>query len=343
MSIAAELAPVAALERLWQEYRGRFKACRRQWTEADIHDLRVSARRMLGVLDIVRSLDPHTRPQQTRRLLKRLLANLDKVRDVQVMLLKMAEVPEHLAILGPFRAQLERREKRLLRRAERKIRDSRPSKVRKGVDKAHLALWKAKAQEGFPAPLLTAVDSLYQKASARSAQIDAGRPASIHAARLAFKRFRYAVEIVAPLLPTFPPQQPKRMHDYQRMMGDVRDLEILRGALTEFAANLPFPGEADPAAIDLSAICRSYEACQAQLTSTLLQERDVLSTFWRSAPERPFPWESNDDPLHHPSRDRGADEPCRRIAGRQPAAPDPKRPQEDEADRTRLEPSEGAH
>ena len=72
----------------WDTYRRNVKRCRHEFSEDAVHDVRVAARRLVAMLDIARSLEPHPRIQKVRRVLKRQLDDLDDLHDVQVMLAK---------------------------------------------------------------------------------------------------------------------------------------------------------------------------------------------------------------------------------------------------------------
>ena len=64
--------------------------------------------------------------------------------------------------------------------------------------------------------------------------VRAGDTKTIHRTRIAFKRFRYMVEALAPLLPAVTPDHRRAMRGYQCMMGDIQDMEVLLAALDKF-------------------------------------------------------------------------------------------------------------
>ena len=323
----------AVLEQRWRDYRLQFKSCRRAFSEEAVHDLRVASRRFLAVLDIVRDVDPQPFVQKTRRFFKDQLDELDELRDVQVMLVVLAEnlpaVPE-LLNLQPY---LQKRERRLLRAAQMLVKDSRVSELRERVDQIRASLEKQTRDQKFAATLLQAVDSANARVRQAYDQIDAQKPASIHQTRIAFKKFRYMAEIVWPLLPTPPEDYFKRMHDYQSVMGDIRDIVVFQAALADFAKKGASP-------IDSKPIHRYFEKRLAESVTAFVEDKGELYTFWRPASDGPFPWEKNHDSVHHPPRHRRAGEPER--GRRQPATPDPERPTEDASDRPGPEETAGA-
>jgi CHAD domain-containing protein len=325
MSGRNESLLVTAFDQRWKDYRIQFKTCRREFSEEAVHDLRIAARRFLAVLDIIRALDPQPRVQKTRRFFKDDLDELDELRDVQVMLVELEETLARIPELILFQPYLQKREKRLLRAARQQAKDWPSSGLKKRVGKTRAALEKLTADEGFTSALLQAVDNAFARVKQDYDQMDAQKPASIHQMRIAFKKFRYMVEIVQPALPIPSKNYFKGMHDYQSRMGDIRDISILLIALEEFA-------EDGMPTLDSKPIRRYFEKHLATLVTTFLEDKGELHTFWRAAPDQPFPWEKRHDPVHHPSRHRNSSGP-QRGRRRQSASTDRKRAPEDVQDR----------
>jgi hypothetical protein len=92
------------------------------------------------------------------------------------------------------------------------------------------------------------------------------------------------VEIVHPLLGEFPSENFKRMHVYQSLMGEIQDVEIIMQALAEAPLHL--------STFDAEPVRGYYERCHAEAISASMNAMDQLDTFWRAAPDQPFPWEN---------------------------------------------------
>lgn len=118
----------------------KLKTCKREFSEEAVHDLRVATRRLLAVLDLLRALDPNPRIQKIRRALKNQLDEFDDLRDVQVMLVDASEAVSNFPELKPFEKTLQEREKRLLRKARKQIKQSKSSELEKRVEKIHLSV-----------------------------------------------------------------------------------------------------------------------------------------------------------------------------------------------------------
>ena len=130
---------------------------------------------------------------------------------------------------------------------------------------------------------MQAVDDVYLITKQRHGWVDLARPATIHRVRIAFKTFRYMVEIIHPLLKDFPVEHLKRMNDYQSLMGEIQDAEVFMQTLVDVSEHASFP--------DLEPVRRYYERRHAEAISAYVKEANLLDTFWRSAPDQPFSWE----------------------------------------------------
>ena len=279
---------LATFQERWEKFNLELVHCRDEFSEAAVHDLRVATRRLVACLDLARALDPHPRLQKMRRALKSQIDELDDLRDCQVMLAELAEAVESHPELAPLHDHLLASEKRLMRKSRKQIKELKLSALQKRFEKVRASLEEQLARPEAETELLQAVDQAYETATKRYVQIDAAHPASIHRLRLAFKKFRYRVEIIHPTLPDFPKDLLKRMHDYQSLMGEVQDalsfLNLLEETTEEDSSFDPEPAR------------RYFEELRAERTSAYLDDKGELLVFWRSAPNQPFPWQASSTP-----------------------------------------------
>jgi CHAD domain-containing protein len=258
------------LDQRWITYCAELKNCRAEFSEAAVHDLRVAARRLLASLEMTRILDPHPRLQKVRSALKSLIDEFDELRDAQVMLANIADYIQDVPELAPLQKDLLRQEKRLLRAAHKEVRN---------FDLQNLKKWISKIRFCLEARLA------YATASQRYAQIDAALPATIHRLRLAFKKFRYMMEIIHPFLPGFPVENLTAMHDYQSMMGEIQDAESFLHLLDLFSEK--------KTSFDPQPARRFYERLHAERLAVYIESKGELITFWRAAAREPFPWDQD--------------------------------------------------
>ena len=269
-----------SLNTRWDTYQAELKTCRREFSEEAVHDFRVAARRLLSCLDLLRALIQDPRIQKIRRTLKDQLDNLDDLRDVQVLLADISEMIHEISALHPFQEYLQHKEKKLLRAARKEIKSLKIADLSTRIRKLNKAL-ETFTQTEPDTGLFSAVDEAYAVVKQRYALIDPIQPATIHRLRIAFKKFRYMIEIIYPTLENPPADYLKRMHNYQAAMGDIQDMEVALQELADF-------GEIAPADYDPDPIRSYYKDRHALALSHYIEDKGEVFTFWRSAPDHHF-------------------------------------------------------
>ena len=96
------------------------------------------------------------------------------------------------------------------------------AKNRAGVDAARAALM------GFAA-------KRYLRVVQCRSKVVAANPKSIHRLRVAFKQFRYTLEVLKPFLPELSAAQLKAMGEIQDRMGEIQDLQVLINSVRDYA------------------------------------------------------------------------------------------------------------
>lgn len=276
---------LAALEERWRKYRIELKRCRAEFSNDAVHDLRVATRRMLALIQLLNSISPRPRLKKLSRVFKDQLDEFDDLRDTQVILARLSGIMHELPQLNDFRENLQFSEIRLLRVLGRRVKRLEIPKIAKRIRKTYEAI-KSKTNNNNGLQLLQAVDDSFLRVRKRFSVVDVAHPATIHRVRVAFKSFRYMVEIVHPLLPDFPIENLKRMNEYQTLMGEIQDAEVFTKTLEDYAEHASL---SDPEPV------RRYEKKrQADVLSAYVNGMNQLATFWRSAPDQPFPWEKTE-------------------------------------------------
>jgi CHAD domain-containing protein len=273
---------LAALDDRWKNYRLQLKRCRAEFSNEAVHDLRVASRRMLAFIRLMNSISPRSRLQKLKRSFKDQLDEFDELRDTQVILAEISETLKELPQLQEFQDHLQGVEKRLLKTLRKKLRVIDLFDVSKRIRRLRESL-KADASDDLVLKTFRAVDEAFLITKRRRDWVNPAQATSIHRVRIAFKTFRYTVEVTHPLLEDFPAENLKRMHDYQSLMGEIQDMEVILQALTDAPVNV--------SSFDPEPVRRYYEGCHAEAISAYLENMNQLDTFWRAAPDQPFPWE----------------------------------------------------
>lgn len=266
--------------------RKGLKACQERFSTESVHEFRIATRRLLAMLELLAGLISPARVKTIRDGLKEHLDNFDDLRDTQVQIGIVARMTRRFAAAPPFHAWLRSREKRFARKARKEIRRLRSHRIQRMLDDARDRLQKRQKRlgsEAAAAVLLLALDDAFARACHLRSLVDPRHIPTIHRARVAFKRFRYMVETVAPNLPGVSPRLLAALRRYQTRMGDIQDTEVLLHGLHEFLRKADF----DPA----SALALRHEILhrRTRLITAYLRTADQLLRFWPPASARSKP------------------------------------------------------
>ncbi len=311
-----------ALKRQCKCYRKELKRCQRKFSENAVHQSRVETRRLLSLLELLVPFLPGARLDKIRTGLKRHLDTFDDLRDahVQLQLLRKWHCPYPEA--KAFERHLRKCEKRFDRRTRKDIKRIKTKRLGKwiaacreelrmpvvaattGTDGAGFS--RSAGSPGVPArsdpvslippqirdSLFHSVDAAFQNALDHKNRIDPERTKTIHRTRIAFKKFRYMVEVLAGFWPIASSRRLAAMHAYQTLMGDVQDLEVLLRAFDKFSKKKElesFPGSG--ARKRGSSAPRTFRdelfRRREQLNQHYLSKAGLVYSFWPPKGSRP--------------------------------------------------------
>jgi CHAD domain-containing protein len=265
-------------------YRKAFKRCQRDFSENSVHELRVETRRMLALGTLLRAMWRDDRLAEIDRCLKRMFKRLSRLRDTHVQLMFVEEAQERFPELAKFHKALAKREVRLtrrlaasvdkfpLRRVQRLVRSVRKNYRSRGKrTSSHHNEWSRVCRH---------LDNGFLRVTKLRSEIDPQDSVTIHRVRVAFKKFRYLVELLQSMLTGVTARQIEAMHEYQSMMGEIQDVETLQAALDEYVSK-------KKSRLGAHLHFRDYlRKRRAALVRTYLHHADRLDSFWppRSAP-----------------------------------------------------------
>jgi CHAD domain-containing protein len=274
---------LASMDKRWDKYQSEFERCRNEFSNEAVRSLRIATRRMLTLVQLLGVLNPHPRLQKLRRTFKDQLNDFDDLRDTQVMLTEISATVREIPTLQPFQEHLQKSEQHLLRLTKKKFKQIRPDEITKWILKTR-ATFVNEPIANVPARMFQAADDAFLTTQQRLGRIDTSNSATIHSVRLAFKKFRYLIEIIHPALENFPPEILMRMKGYQGLMGRLQDTEILLQTLADYTSS--------ESTFDPKLALRFYEQRCTDAISAYLENMRELNTFWRAAPDQLFAWET---------------------------------------------------
>ena len=220
-----------------RRYRKRLNRCQVDFSGESIHDARVEARRLLATIELLGAFLPERELQKARRVLKQQLDTFDPLRDTQVQLVYVGRMTRAFPAARGFREWLLKRETRLTRetrKATKRIKTKRLTRRLAAFEAAIRHRRKHATRDLAVAAVQRAMDRAFARVARLGQRVTAANPKTIHRTRIAFKRFRYMVEALAPLLPAVTDQHRRALRGYQSMMGDIQDVAVLLAALDKF-------------------------------------------------------------------------------------------------------------
>jgi CHAD domain-containing protein len=269
-----------SLNERWRSVRTELKRCQKKCSEAAVHDLRVATRRLLSTLDLLGSIHPEGKPRKARRRLRKQLDMFGPLRDVQVQLLSIDKMLPSFPELQGFYEHLVNRERELVQGLGAELKRVKIGKVKRAIDAAArqvegLLDTPATQREQLTAAI-DAVDAAFNKVVERKLAVNPNASATIHRTRVAFKKFRYLVESLAPMLDQMTSKHLKAMNAFQGHMGDIQDAEVLLTSLMAFARKGGPESEAS-----LAQALEEFSRRRAALIDAFSASADTLYTFWK--------------------------------------------------------------
>jgi CHAD domain-containing protein len=225
------------LRKQWKRYHKGLDRVQEDSSEKAIHDSRVETRRLWALIELLGGLLPARLLGRTQAALKQYLDTFDDLRDSQVQLRAVAELRRRFPAAKPFYAYLRKREARLAKRTRKQIKRFEPVALAKLIAGCrrqflhrceHLSATQAKAR------LLTSIHRAFRHTSRLRSAVDPDDTTTIHATRVAFKKFRYMVEALATNLPARLRARSPAMRRHQALMGDIQDAEVLLRTFEKF-------------------------------------------------------------------------------------------------------------
>ncbi len=221
----------------WKRYRRRLKRCQKSFSEDAVHDSRVETRRLLSTVELLGPFIPARDLKKARRALKHHLDTFDQLRDTQVQLDYVERMEKTFPAARAFRDWLRKREVRFTRQTRKAIKGIKTKRLGRRVAAFEMQICRQHKQTSRTAAFDTALHAMnraFDRVAQLCRRVQAEDTATIHRTRIAFKRFRYMVEALSPLLLVVTDNHRHAMRGYQSMMGDIQDVEVLLAALGKF-------------------------------------------------------------------------------------------------------------
>ena len=218
-------------------FERRMKKAQRKPSEKAIHEVRITARRLISLLAVIeRIVGSRLRIKRARSRIKEQLDGLGAMRDVQVQKVYTRALLMDFPQLVSFHKSLCATERRLRRHARMQLRRFNLKALIRETNRVleHFVASVDPDDDRIGRQMGASLNDAFSRVLVLRARIDPDLPRSIHRTRLAFKKFRYTAEIVAPQFDEFTDGRLQAMHDFQDRMGTIQDLNSLLDAMMDF-------------------------------------------------------------------------------------------------------------
>ena len=227
-----------------RRYRKRLDRCQKRFSEKAVHDLRIETRRILALLDLLEALHFPKPLKKLRKSFKKRLDAFDDLRDTHVQLELLKPLWPDFPEASGLKKCLRKCEKRLVPKLSGKIRTTKNGRLNRQLKEVEKALRQhgSTAAGGRADSLAQSfLGGTFRRVLALRRQIQRNKPATIHRMRVAFKRFRYTVELLQPFAPQFTPERLDRMKDFQAAAGNIQDLAVLLARVNQYVESGELP------------------------------------------------------------------------------------------------------
>lgn len=271
---------IEALEDRHRNFAVQLVRVRRRPSEPGVHDLRVATRRLVAVMDLISGVAQDALLEKRRKALRSFLKGFNGLRDAHIRRIALRKLRAAFPSAGMCLRGMQVQERELLVATGRSVRMFDTAGLQASIAEAEDALLRISINPALASAtrvvLTGALAAAFTRVVRRRQGINGTDPATVHRMRVAFKRFRYSLEILTPLLPWMTAGTRSRLNGYQTAMGKIQDTVVLLEGIAAYEAKRPVTGR-----MALIEVREYLLRRRMALMDAFLANADVLYTFWR--------------------------------------------------------------
>ncbi|TGU71211.1 CHAD domain-containing protein [Geomonas terrae] len=240
------LAGLKLLDALQDEFFRLFKKTVQGFDAEDVHDLRVASRRLREGLALFAPILPRGRLRRLSHRVRGLTRLLGELRNADEAALFFTELESQAPMEAAPEARRLREELiaeggRIRLQLEKDLRRFDAASLRKDFKFGPPNPFKRRQADPFhPFPPFAAAAFAERGAQAEAllpAALEGKDAAAQHRLRIAVKKLRYRLEIVAPLLSDQGEEARRTLKRYQDLLGELHDIDVFAGLVRERVAD----------------------------------------------------------------------------------------------------------
>lgn len=274
---------LSSFDERWMNFSMRLSSAKKETSMENVHHFRVATRRLLVLLDLLNNLLSQSKYEKLRKYLRGLRSNFNALHDTQMIIDSLIVAREKGLDTEPFLKRMQKTEKRLNKEVVKVISSLKQDHLFTNSIQIRTELVQILADPNFlDSQILPKLDESYAEIKEISQLINPSKVSTIHNLRISYRKFRYMIEILIPILHDYPTEHLVKMRSYQDMMGEIQNGEIILTHLNQISKNI---AESKRAPV-LSFYQANYEAS----ISTFLQHYIQTPNFWRETSLSNMPW-----------------------------------------------------
>jgi CHAD domain-containing protein len=226
------------LRKQWVAFSKELKQSQKGLSIEVIHETRIKIRRLRAMMKVLANLCPSLKFKKSSRELKVLMETLAPLRDLQVQIEYLREfLPSHPEF-EHYINKLKIRQQRHKRQVVIHLREFQSKHIKVTINSAghdlEALLNTTYNREAIVAKLQHALGQAYNEVICQGAHVQLADTSTIHAMRIAFKKFRYMTEALQPFI-IWDEGQYERLKDFQNLLGGIQDLQILIKSVVSYS------------------------------------------------------------------------------------------------------------
>ena len=225
-----------ALDTEWKSYLTHLEAFKQKASRRNVHDLRVSIRRLMTVIELIQRFNSDNAAERSRIMLKDQLSELGDLRDAHVEIVMIRQYLKQLPELKEFSDDLSDRVSVYVNAAKKIVSKSDIGFIQNAISRAKIRLEARRATMDASSAnkiIHDGLDRSFDDVNKKLRLVNTADYSTIHSLRLAFKPFRYQLDMLQSLVP-LDRKQLRTAHLLARMMGQIQNLEVLMKDIAEF-------------------------------------------------------------------------------------------------------------
>lgn len=267
-----------SLKTKWTRYEKKLKDVKKRASSEAVHDARVSIRRLLSLLNILDALFPSRGLSACQRALKEQLELFSALRDVHIQMELIKDMLSSCPELNPFYNSLLQQEQKAVKQIRKHLAGAESDAIKAARESltAKLSMLASDTSFDMTARLLAlgTAAAAFVRVMRLRARVDPSDTETVHRMRVAFKHFRYMRETLHPHIVRLNRAQADALHDFQTLLGNLQDVEVLMENFNGFLKKMKLPQDAF-----LSVHMAFFKKRMALLTEILSRAGEEMEIF----------------------------------------------------------------